>query len=692
MHFSPKSFNPMRPNPKLTSKHSDYASSSPGQATNLKIISIQSNSFDISSKIPCHEINFTNSSLSYTFLSYKSIESPQNQIMSFFNNLGFETQKISNFDDDSKFSIESQKINGDENTLIIVLKNPKFCLGQLKLKLSSLITKDSVKSLVTIREKIKSENFQILPYLNLFTKELRNFENEDKFLLNCLKTEFFERRKRNFIVENEVIRLVELNSYMDCLRKVEICVSVKNQVIRLEYILNHEDYLGDSTLKPEVIENIKSYIEEINKNIYQGKFYWSGKICFKYSYHSFLYVKQNMSTYPLIRRDLDLINLHIPHFQEILTGKVHSIAQLINHSKLLKLLPKFKFKSFQLPEVQIKKTLSILEILNTKKDLFLSNRFNHKRIQINAKENILICPVPNEHTEFDQMVLDHPTQVIQSIVELIEQLGQIGLYFNNSFFPLSLFIWYEEKPVFNYSIPLHELLSISQEPPAILINNTKESVLIQLIQLNSAGIEKDSQSFDINEARELLGCFELRRVEETQINNLIAMNQSNSSVVSKTCSGICRLGDEKMLIFNGVTKKNLLQALDQMDLNRRLKVFVQIFDLIRVVLDKNSEISCIDLECIVFYERKKVKLEIKSVDQVLDEFKAPEVKSGRKARASLIYSFGKITQVLFEGLVDGQKGWDLVQEIVEKCTLRVVSRRISLELLGKLVRNVINTI
>ena len=689
MYFSSKSFNPIRPSTKITSKYSEYPISSAGKASNLKIISIQSNSFVISSKIPCHEIIFADSFLSYSFLSYKSIESPQNQIVSFLSNSGFETHKISNFNDDSEFSIASQKIDGDDCTLTIVLKSPKFSLAQLNLKLSSLIIQDPFKPFLTIVEKIKSENFQILQYLNMFTKELKNFDNEDKFLLNCLKTEFFKRRIK-FRVENEVIRLIELNSFLDCMRKVEVLVSVKSQVIKLEYILNHEDYLGERTWKQEDIENMKKYIKEINKSLKQGNFYWSGKVLFKYTYHAFLNVKQNMTSYPLIQRDLDIINLHIPQFQEILSRKVDSIAQLIEHSRLLKIVPKFRFKAFQLTLAQIEKTLSILETLNTKKDLFLSNRFNYKRIQINLQENVLMCPVPSQFIEFDSMVLGHPMQAVQSIDQLIEQLGKIGLFFNGSLFPLTHFLWYEEKPVFSYSIPLHELLTISQVDSASLIESTKESVLAQLIDFNSVAIESNSKVFELDEARDFFGSFELRKIEETQIYDFIAMNQGNSLVVSDVCSGMCRLGSEKMLIFSGATNKNLWQSLDLMDLNRRVEVFGQIFDLIKVVLVKNSEISCIDLECFVF-ERKKLKFELKSPDKVFDEFKAPEVKIGRKGRASLIYSFGKITQVLFEILISGQKGWELIQEIVEKCTLRIVPRRINLEFLGKLVSDVINT-
>ena len=605
--------------------------------------------------------------------------------------LEFETQNFETIRNDSNFSIESQRIDENDKNLKFDLKSPNFSLQQLQAKLSASITQDPAYLSISIKKQIESENFQVLPYLNLFTKELKNFENEDKFLLNCIKTELIKRRKRNVKLDNGFIKFIEVNSYLDSMRTVEVWLIVKNQVITLEYKLSHDDYSNERTLKQECIGNIRKYINEINKNLHQGRFYWSDRVCFKYSYHSFLNTKENMSTYPLIQNDLDIINLHIPQFQQILNGKVDSIAQLVELGKHLELVPKFKFKHFQLSPAEISKTLSILERLNTKKDLFLANRFNHKRLRVNHKENILSCPIPSQFIKFEQIVQDHPVQVVQSIDDLIEELAKAGLFFTNCFFPLPHFIWHEEKPVFNYSVHLHELLSISHETPANLIHKTKESVLSQFIQFNSLNIDNSLQTFELNEARDLIGNIELSAIEESQINQFLAMNQSNYYLVAHKVLGVCQIGSQKMLICSRNSSKSLVGTLDQMDLNQKLEVFGQIFELIQNILAKNSEISCIDLECLVFNEMNKLKIQLKPQDKVLDGFKAPEVRGGRKGRAALIYSFGKITQALFEDLVSGQKGWEQIQEIVQKCTVTIVPRRISVENLRSLVKNVINT-
>lgn len=691
MHLSSNTFNLARPNAKINSTTSDYPSLSPQKPSNIKIVSIQSNSLDISSIIPSHDITYTNSSLTYTFLSYKSHQEPQNQVTSFLTNIGFETQNLITLQNDSEFSIENPRIDKNCKTLIIDLKNPTFSLSQLKLKLSASITQNPDKHSLRIEKKIETEKIEILPYLNLFTKELQNFENEDKFLLNCIKTELIQRRKRNVKFEEGCIKFIELNSYFDSMRIVEVLVTVRNQVIRFEYKLNHDDYLNERALEQEKIEKIKKYLKEINENLDQGRFYWSDKICFSYFYHSFINIKENMNSYLLIQNDLDLINLHIPQFQLILNGKEDSISQIIELGKHLKPVPKLKFKHFQLTSGEVSKTLAIIERLNTKKDLFLSSRFNHKRIIVNPNENILSCPVPSQFIEFETIVQDHPVLVVQSINDLIEELAKIGLFFINCIFPLHQFIWYEEKPVFNYSTHLHELLTISNENPKKFLYKTKESVLSQFIEFNSVNIEKNLKAFELNEARDLIDNFELRVIEESQISQFSAMNQSNHYLVSDKLLGICKLGNEKMLIYSGKSKKSLLQSLHKMKFRQRLEAFSQIFELIQMILTKNSEISCIDLECLVLEDKNKLKINLKPQHDVLEEFKAPEVRNGRKGRAALIYSFGKITQVLFEDLKSGQKGWELVQEIVQKCTVRIVPRRISVEKLRPLVKNVINS-
>jgi hypothetical protein len=199
----------------------------------------------------------------------------------------------------------------------------------------------------------------------------------------------------------------------------------------------------------------------------------------------------------MIQRDLDTINLHIPQFKKILLQDF--TEEVFESSRVLKVVPAFTFKYFKSSPSTFEVIKDLKRALDTKNDYFLSNRFNHRKIHI--QDQVVTCTVPMNFLTFSEMVNENPALVVLSINELIEELASVNLIFNNSDFPLNLFLWNEEKPVFNYQVCLSQVLQIHSSNIFKAMSKTKHSFLKEIRNFHFKTLKNSFQFFSIKEVK-----------------------------------------------------------------------------------------------------------------------------------------------------------------------------------------------
>lgn len=577
--------------------------------------------------------------------------------------------------------------NGKSQMISNITKNQEnqtICIKQNSSIIPELTSKNKLKIKLPVQVSVnfffESQKISFIPTQSLFilksTQALPEFYSisqsivdlESKFysmsveklLYNMLKKELVTRKVPKFQDNPPKLSFEETRKGLSILKRLKIEVSIRKSVIKLNFIILLDNY---RQLLPASLSYLDTYLAFINQNVHTGQFYYIDNMVHYYtSFHSSLITRVNMSFYTLIQKDLGFIFSFYSQFKQFFMLKSENSlenffvrATLKNDSELLYVKKEMKLSPSEYVQEQ-----KIKEILDKSTDLFFNNRFQHKQIAFSS--NYLVnYPVNTQAEDFCSFAQEFSNLVIESVFSLIEELKKLNLKFINDQFPMQHFKWYEEKPIFIYSVPLCQILEpiedLKNEKKMLIdedmdldesveqVSEIKENFFFQIIQYHSDSIEKRYLLYTLDEIVNVCRDYELIYLPENIAKGRFSLYNSLSGPGVRKYRGLCRVGNKTLLIasksFSKTFKSQLFTNAEILNILYQLLNFIRFFTL------KNTFFACFDPECLGFNKKGELNFEIRVAEEVQIDFKAFEVLHGRSHRQSLLFSFAKVAEYCF---------------------------------------------
>lgn len=614
--------------------------------------------------IPCHKIVYKSDKVKYSFLSYSPKAASKEYLEYFFTNLGYSTERLdSNMETSQtkKFYI-SFIVLKDLNYLEIEFTRPDLSHFFLENRLNALVLHEKGTFKYNIRKEISNGCVQVSEFINWVRSSVNEAEVKDKLVINCLIYGLKLRKKENFRVIGEYLYFIEPTSNLKYFRRILVEIQVKNDIIQTKFLLLGrveqtfkdfgsaliEEFLyeanQETALSVEVYNNLKVYLKEINHSLCQGQFYWGKNLIYVTNYYLPSELNKNVFLGNCFNVDLELIKLHIPNLIQILFMSNTVLKSIIRSGKDLKIEEKFQSISFKLSPKEYSTALSIQKVLKDSRNPYLNNRFYYKNIKFDPDLLEVTYFTMSKFISFSEYSKEYPSLVIKALNNLISELYSLNLTFKDKIFPLELFNWYEERPVFSYSVPLSRILQIElQITKESSLESCKNSLLSAILQhhtlllrnipiYTSKELKKISQSINLIKVPQNIAEERMRLYEQNKISRCIQYY------------GLFQVKNEVFLMANSKFETTLNQKLLTLNMKNRIKILKKLFFILEEILQKNSDFCCFDLESFGQVQNKKLLLKFLAKEEINPIFKAPEVIKGRSCRSSLIFSFGKIVE------------------------------------------------
>jgi len=320
-------------------------------------------------------------------------------------------------------------------------------------------------------------------------------------------------------------------------------------------------------------------------------------------------------------------------------------------------------------------------------------------------ENNNIAYFVNRETENFQSFSEHsPFNAVESVFVLITQLGKLGLVFDNEIFPVDLFEWFEEKPVFSYKEPLCKVFNIETDTKNCerIVKEVRENFFKQIFQIQTHKVRQSWPVFSVEESMEIFKGAEFEEIDLNIASQRLNLHESNNIPEAINYLGLVSVGQKNFLLSSKRIHLTLKEKLENLTEVPEFQQFFQPFvtgflQIIESLVAKNTMLGWIDPECIGFTKSNKLLLEIKAESEVDNAYKAPEIGKGRSNKASLFFAFGKILEDCFffffcirdsqnwgncdknAVLEKGLEEFSGTKELIQGCTERTVIRRWGME-------------
>lgn len=601
------------------------------------------------SSIPAYKILSSPHQVTFKVLAYtktpESLSRALNITKSFINHSS--SNNLPNPWSKSDYIVSDKRIiiNAYEHLLTIKSLLPSNAFWTKQALLPTFITNepgfsscpDNVISLTTSMQDITN----VRDYERKIDNYLAKLETFDANVFGMICFEF-KQRKKIFQQQGRSIEFTDVVMSFKNFRKFRVNVSINNGVISIKIYVEFEE----RDRKKFTIEGFlraKKYFGEILSSLEAGIFSCNPELMqvhYSVNFYAFSPFENNRFTLSFIQKYLSIYSSHLENIHKLLLTPT-PIEIIIASGKKLKIHKLY-------PCLTIIKTLTpdesaaesrIIETFNKSTDIFFASRFNNRSIKIENYRYIYTVPKGGEG--FLEVCNDLAKETLNSIIELAKVLQEAGLFFIGNFFPINYFVWLNEKPIYNYSVPLYQLLEFDQKL-------SKHAYFIAFLgNLQNSVIELQRQKVcnlypmqNVSVARNIYESPSFIEEDQHTANIRYTLYQDNNYDFMVKFHGLTKISNQTAIICTENFLMSAREYLSQTDIIILIDELNKILNMISEILSKNTEICSFDDTCLG-YLNQNLKWLIITNQQVKANFKAPEILQGRLHKTSLIYSFGK---------------------------------------------------
>jgi hypothetical protein len=516
------------------------------------------------------------------------------------------------------------------------------------------------------------ENLNILSLINK-ANEITTFLEEDKLILN----EIFHnililydvKTVQKFFIKSD--DYFEYRSTTRTRPQVMIVskISVKRRIVRLEFSLQLK-----IPSNIEIIKNLKAFMASLNKNDFRGKFYLEKNISYVSTFYAMEISKYNGSIFLILQEILNKeITPNVDNFISIVNNMREKVCikPNVQNDKKIDLI---------VSETQLRETKEIFKRLDEDKaTTFFISRFLTKSVRFGNNQLTIFVKNPTERLED---VFRSKNELYNALSEIALELSKYYLGFKPCYF-LNYMKVFQEKPVFTYEVPLSEIIEIYPRITHEYLDSIvgKHITQIEIENKRKKHKKKNDKEFKdfINKKaikRESLNIIHENLINLSQEKNFTELSkvfdenmhnyQNTTSIKLSTQTANARFQFNKVLCFPFVIKiegfinkgqnciviyrnfdETLEERIKNIDSHKFKLVVMEILAMVEIIQLKDSQFGSFDLSCFGYCENK-LKMLLKSSDEIEDDYLAPEVKLGRSSNSSIIFSLGTLVQKVVE--------------------------------------------
>jgi hypothetical protein len=489
----------------------------------------------------------------------------------------------------------------------------------------------------------KVENLKILKVQNNFVSHVLRLNEFNIELLNKIKALIVSKRRDVKTINSFTFTFIEPRNCEINIEKCLIEININEFIVTIKIIFYDID--KPLVYPEEKKEYLKEYFLYVNQSLETGHFFLhENMLCYKVSYYPSFNLDFVTDFYRIIQKYIGIFSLHQENVTKICKKIDVNLQETIENGRNLRQSKTKNYirKCYKLNENQILMEKSIYsKLMSRTKDFYFANRFNLRSALISEDKVYYISPLTGQ--DFIEACAEDPDEIIEDFLELINETMSFGIFFKD--FKFEDFVIEKERIICKYNRPLNEIFEtdIPDTQHIKYIEKIYNSLLSELCYLQNKAIDEKIVFYNRNDLKALFPNRHPILLDENTAKERLRLYQNNAYMFCVKYDGIMSIKNDKYLISSKkefkIQYKEFTQSASPSD---KYTFMMNLIDIIITISSKDSSISALSPECLGFCKHGKLKIMIKTSEEISGHFKAPEVQKGRVSKTSLVYSFGKI--------------------------------------------------